>query len=145
MAEIKDRLTYYPHITTQGGKSRTKQSFRDQTDINEIVKRHAQTGLYDHLNNTQPTYGDFSQSTELLIALDTVAEARENFASLPADVRALCQNNPVQFLARLADPELFDDLVEAGLPVEDSYEVPESRKPPEPEPKPPAADEGTGE
>lgn len=115
--------------------NRCKQSFRDDCDINLIVKRHAQTGMWSHLNPRQPTYGDFTQSTALREAIDLVGRAEKDFASLPARVRALVDNDPAKFLEAMAIPEAVHELAAAGLPMGDGYEPP---KPPEPIPTAPA-------
>lgn len=103
-------------ILDTGSVSRTKQSFKDDCDINLIVKRHASTGLWDHLAPRTPTYGDFSMATELSDAIALVNAAEADFDGLPAAVRAVCENNPVKMAEAFADPELFRELVEAGLP-----------------------------
>lgn len=122
---VKHRDDYHPHVSAGGGDLRTKQSFRDQCDINRIVKSHGQSGMFDHLNNTEPMYGDVSGSVELSAALALVDQADVSFMAMPSEVRAICLNDPVEFLARCADPHGFQELVEAGLPVSDSYTAPE--------------------
>ena len=101
-----------------GGPSRTKQSFADDCNINLIVKRHAQRGLWDHLSPVAPRYGDFSKATDLQTAIELVTAAEEEFMQLPAAVRTLVDNDPVQLLNALADEDGFRDLVDAGLPTE---------------------------
>lgn len=107
-----------PVYPPQGGPSRAKQSFKDDCDINLIVKRHAQRGLWDHINPVEPKYGDFSKATDLQTAIELVTAAEESFFELPAAVRTVVDNDPVQFLNALADEDGFRDLVEAGLPTE---------------------------
>ena len=51
-----------------------KQSFKDACDINLIMKRHAKTGVLDHLNVNPGTYGDFANADDYLTALNKVAE-----------------------------------------------------------------------
>jgi hypothetical protein len=36
----------------------TRQSFRDECDINKIVDTYARTGMVNHIPKTQPIYGD---------------------------------------------------------------------------------------
>lgn len=135
---IRNRDEYIPVIAHQGGPSRAKQQFADDCDINLIVERHASTGLWDHLAKTQPTYGDYSAATDLHTAIQMVDEAEDRFMALPANVRSLCQNDPVNFLQRLADQQAFDELVQAGLPVGPEYQAPARA----PAPEEPAGDGG---
>lgn len=98
-----------------GVLSRTKQSFKDDCDINLIVKRHAQRGMWDHLAPHTPTYGDFTGATDLQDAIFKVDEANRDFMTLPAVLRAAVNNDPVQLLEALASEEATNDLIELGL------------------------------
>lgn len=108
---------YARSITAVGETSRTKQSFKDDCDINLIVERHASTGIWDHLNPRQPTYGDFTLATALQDAIALVSSADDDFEALPAKVRALCDNDPVKLLQLSSEPGGFAELVNAGLPT----------------------------
>lgn len=99
------------------GPSLTKQSFKQECDVNFVVKNHAQTGMWAHLNPRAPTYGDFTMAVGLEAAMDLVEQAQADFDELPADVRAACKNDPVQLLQKLADPATAKVLVDLGLPL----------------------------
>lgn len=103
--------TYAP----SGGKSRTQQHMKDETDINMIIKRHAETGNISHLNPRKPLYMDCTKVTTLQAAIHLVEEAEDNFATLPAEVRKACNNDPVQFMDMLYTQEGTAELSEAGL------------------------------
>lgn len=122
-------------VARSGGTDRTKQEFKDQCDINLVVKRHAQRGIYDHVNPRTPHYGDASQRIELDQALELVAISRESFLELPALVRRAAGNDPSTFLRMLEDEEDTQLLVAAGLPLESSP------APAEPDPVPRATRE----
>lgn len=92
----------------------------DQCDLNRIVKRYAQTGVWDHLSPRQPTYGDFTGARSLDEAYELVRQAEEEFYSLPADVREKAANDPVRFLEMLASEDGAEILRQAGLPIGDS-------------------------
>lgn len=101
----------------------TQQHMKDQTDINRIVKRHASTGLWDHLSNRMPLYGDFSEATDLHEAMNRVDDAWDTFNELPPRVRSACDNDPRKLLAMLAIEDGCKVLEEAGFPFEkDSLE-----------------------
>lgn len=113
-----------PVTTDCGGSSRTKQSMKDDCDINLIVKRHASTGMWTHLNPIRPVYGDFTGVQQLQDAMALVDSAEEHFYSLPAEVRRLCNNDPAVFLSEVNDPEGIMALVDAGLPMAEGWEPP---------------------
>lgn len=116
---VKSRQEYLPGCDYKPGELMTKQSFKKECDINFIVKQHASTGVWSHLNPIAPTYGDVSEAVDLQGSIQAVRDAQAEFDALPATVRALAANNPVQFLHMLGNEDAFGALVAAGLPVED--------------------------
>lgn len=106
-------------IFDTGDKLMTQQSGKNECDVNVIVKNHAQGSLYSGLTPYAPTYGDATASTDLKQAIEMQRAARESFAELPSEVRSKCNNDPVEFLARLANREAAQELVELGLPLEE--------------------------
>ncbi|QKI28939.1 VP3 [Kummerowia striata gokushovirus] len=102
-------------------QSLTKQSFRDECDINNIMRRYEATGTIDHINRRQPQYGDFSDVSSYQEAIDIVTRAEELFSELPARVRDRFNNDPNNLLEFMADPNNKDEAMELGLiakPVE---------------------------
>lgn len=100
-----------------GTRSRTKQANKSETDINLMVARYKKTGMFTNLNPREPKYGDFSEAVSLEEAFHRVATANQEFMKLPAQVRALANNDPVTLLEMLADEGATAALIEAGLPV----------------------------
>lgn len=98
--------------------TRTQQHFKEDCDINNVIRKYGQTGMWAHLDPREATYGDFSQETDLTAATQLVDQAQREFDALPAAVRALCQNDPVMLLHNLANETSAAQLVAAGLPVE---------------------------
>lgn len=93
---------------------RTKQSFRDDADINTIIKRFLRTGVLDYANKHQPRYGD-ATGIEYNAAMATVAAAKSMFNDLPADLRARFENEPAQFLDFIQDPSNYSEAEKLGL------------------------------
>lgn len=85
-----------------GAKSRTKQEFLAETDINNIIKRYRVTGLARQLPH-EPMYGDFTNLPNYQESLNIVIRGQEAFARLPSDVRTRYDNDPAVFLAALED------------------------------------------
>jgi len=113
---VKPRYNTARQLTPVGTESRAKQSFKDQCDINIIVRAHASGHEVTHLNPNTPQYGDFSAATDLQDQLNGVMAAQAEFDALPSAVRAAAENNPVRFLEMCADIDGRNILVEAGLP-----------------------------
>lgn len=120
--------------------SMTKQSFKDECDINNIVKRFEATGIVDHLNlkAAEGVYQDLPDPIDLQGALDVSRHASEAFAALPAVLRAHFDNDPVKFLDAVAYPtEATQNLfIEHGL----ATHLKPPAKAPEPVPVPASPD-----
>ncbi len=107
--------------TRVGEVSLTKESFREDCDINKIMARHMKTGLIEHLNPRKPMYGDFSAVQDFHSAVERVHDAEEQFALLPSAVRNMVQNDPERLLQALTDPKETAELAEAGLPMAEDF------------------------
>lgn len=103
--------------------SMTKQSFREESDINSIMARYAQTGyLVDPLkpSSVKPSFGDFGSVPDFHHAQEVLARSYELFDALPANVRARFANDPAVLLEFLSDESNRDEAVKLGIcsPVE---------------------------
>lgn len=125
-----ERLTWEPE-----GESMTKQSFKDETNINRIMSKYQATGIVTHLNQKNPMYGDFSDVPDYQTALNLVLSANESFMQLPAKIRAKFSNDPAEFLDFVGNPDNAEELYTLGLAVRPS-EAPESTIPSNPSPTP---------
>lgn len=118
-----DRVTADPV-----GKSRTKQAFKDEVDINEILRKHEKGLLTDHLNEHQGQYGDFIIAGDFHSHMNLIKEAENAFMTIPAEIRAKFNNDPAEFLAFAQDPEKLDEMRKMGLAPPDRPKTP--REPP---------------
>lgn len=125
-----------------GTVSRTKQSFKDECDVNVVMRRFANNGVIPTLNKAQPRYGDFATVGSFLDAQVAVIKATDDFNALPSAVRSACQNDPAKFLEMCADPERQEELVQLGLK---RGQVPPTMVRVIPEPEPPKPKEPAGE
>lgn len=82
-------------------ESLTKQSFKDSTDINKIINKHARAGTLSHLEQFGGQYGDFSDF-DFFEAQTRLARARSIFEQLPPQVRADFANDPSRFFEFVA-------------------------------------------
>lgn len=95
--------------------SLTRQSFKDEVDINAIIKRYETTGMLPTPNQRTPQYGDYSNPIDFQSAQNIIIRGQEQFDSLPSKVRRQFNDNPVDFLAFATNPENLDAMVEMGL------------------------------
>lgn len=103
------------------GPGLTKQSFKDEVNINNIMARWAAGSYVPEPRRSQPSYGDFSNATDYKEALDRINQARTEFMALPPALRGKFSNDPAELLAWLDNPENLDEAREVGLLGEDEY------------------------
>lgn len=124
--------------------SMTKQSFKDECDINTLMAKYEKTGVLDHVNRRLPEYGDFAGVVSYQDSLNIVLDAREAFASLPARIRDRFGNDPAQYLSFIDKPENKEEAIRLGMimpppadPSPQKVEVvnPVAGEPPAPQPK----------
>lgn len=96
-------------------ESRTKQSMKEECDINGIMKRFERTGLITHNNVREAYFADVSEVPDFAAAVDVVRKAEEMFSSLPAKLRVFFENDSAKYVQFCADPANADKMVELGL------------------------------
>lgn len=102
-------------ITPIVGESKTKQSFKDECDINVIMRRYEATGILPGMERAvgaryiDCTGADF-QEAQLI-----VAAGKSAFAELPARIRARFANDPAKLMEFLADKRNLEEARELGL------------------------------
>lgn len=96
---------------------RTKQSFKDETDVNLIIEKHTRMGTLSHLEQFGGQYGDLSDF-DFQEAHNQIAKANSMFEQLPAAVRRQFKNDPEKFFDYVNNPE-----------VDVARELPELAKP----------------
>lgn len=117
----------YPHqfITAYGPKTtvrtdvsaardRTKQSFKDECDINHIMARYQKTGVLDFAQKHAPQYGDCT-GVEFQAGMQKIAQARSMFEELPSKLRLRFSNDPAEFLEFVQNPANREEAKELGL------------------------------
>jgi len=109
----------------------TRQSMKDECNINLIMAKYIKAGAIEHVNRYGPQYFDCS-SIDLQQALGIIEDAEDMFAALPAALRREFNNDPGEFLDFVQDPENTERAVQLGL----LNPVPVPEAPPEPQPTP---------
>jgi len=98
--------TKQPEKYTDG---RTKQSFKDETDINKLLQRAQKTGTISHLSKYEGVYGDFA-NFDFFEAQIQLAKGREVFDALPSEIRDEFRQSPADFFEYVNDPANKDRL-----------------------------------
>jgi len=136
--------TQIPFITAYGKKNRitvdfdpevepslAQQNFKEECDINNIVKKFERTGLLEHANRYDGQYGDFTSSSDYQTSLNQLLDAQEAFDNLPARIRSQFNNDPAQFLDFVHNPDNHEAMYDMGLATRPAapVELPEGSAP----------------
>ena len=82
--------------------SLTKQEFKEDADINVIVRRFNVTGQLPQ-GVVAPVYQDFEGVFDFQSAMNVLAAAESAFMAMPAEVRYRFHNNPHEFVQFCSD------------------------------------------
>lgn len=129
----------YSNLDCSKDKIRTKQSFKNQSNINTIMDKFTKTGMItpDQMAKRAAIYGDVSEIGDFQTAQNKVIEGKAAFMTLSAQIRNRFNNNPGDLLDFLTIPENREEAIKLGI-----LQKPEQVKEPTPatpaEPKPTA-------
>lgn len=96
------------------GAGRTKQSFREECDINTIMRRYQSTGVIDPRMFREGVFAD-ATGQDYQEAMLFIADAKAQFLDLPAEIRSRFENNPSKLLDFVHDPKNRDEAVQLGF------------------------------
>lgn len=113
-------------LNLAGQLDRTRQEFKDECDINFIMKRYEATGVMPQPWKSPPvgSFADFASAPDFMEAQTIIARSREQFATLPARVRDRFQNNPAHLLAFLEDEGNLGEARSLGLLKDEPAPIP---------------------
>ena len=94
--------------------SLTQQQFKDECDINNIIKTYSQTGVLP-VSKKVGAFLDVSNVTDYQTSLQTVYEAQRAFDALPSKIRTRFENDPNLLLAFIEDDKNYDEALSLGL------------------------------
>ena len=123
ITDIQFRTAYSPHVRVSfetTGLSRTKQSFKNECDVNNILKNYNKTGVMPE-NFNPGEYRDLD-GTDYQEYMQTVASANSMFEELPSALRKRFKNDPAQLLSFVHDDKNVDEAHKLGL-LRDDYEI----------------------
>jgi len=117
-------------------KSRTKQAFKKECDINTILKKYKNQGVSIPLGmDPNATFGDFSDIGDYQTMIARLDDAHRMFMTMPAELRYKFGNDVSNLLEFIADDKNIPEAQELGIlpkpKVEDSGNgAPEGAQPP---------------
>lgn len=94
--------------------SMTQQQFKDETDINTIVRRFGLTGELPNGIN-MPRSGDFTDAPDFQTAMNLIRQAEEAFLEIPGEIRARFDHDPAKVIAFLEDEKNRDEAIKLGF------------------------------
>nr|QJB19239.1 MAG: internal scaffolding protein [Microvirus sp.] len=113
----------FNHETDLDRTFAAKQQFKDDCDVNFIVRNHVRNGTLKQLVEADPrAFLDVSEVPDYQNALEIIRESGEQFALLPATVREKFSNDPAQFLEFAGNPANLREMVHMGLATEEVLE-----------------------
>lgn len=128
----------------KGNKSdgKTRQEFKDECDINNIMSRYRKDGIVTHINVREPQYG-IVPAVDFHAAMNLVTDAQQTFETLDSSIRKKFGNSIENFLEFVENPDNTEAMEEMGLltPSEPEEDPSEGQTAP-PENEPPADAEG---
>ena len=114
--EHRNKYTKFDRRKTECcGESKTHKYFKDEVDINNIMRRFKTKGILPPSHNKPAMYGDVSNVPDYMTALQIVIDAEQKFNSLPAKVRARFNNAPEELLDFCSKAENLEEMVSLGL------------------------------
>lgn len=102
---------------TEAGESKAVQYFKDDCDINNIIRKHS-NGQPVSCMRAPPRYGDFSEVVDYQTAQNALIQADNAFMSLPAEIRARFDNSPHKFVEFCMDQDNLEEMRRMGLAPE---------------------------
>jgi len=109
----------------------TQQQFRNECDINTIVRRFGLSGA-EPVMDAGGVYGDFTGIEDLSSAVEAVRRAQLGFEALRPEIREYFRNDPVvmaEFASRVDEAE-FEGVMRSLTPVEEPPAGPAAPVPP---------------
>lgn len=96
--------------------SLTQQQFKEDADLNTIVRRYGiDAGPIPPPAIDPRYYGDFSNAPDYRTALDTVRTAQQRFDELPAELRQRFYNDPIRLWEFVNNPANAEEAVKLKL------------------------------
>lgn len=127
---IKDKNGNVTKVVTvfdpENRPSKTRQEFKNECDINQIIKKYNRTGELTHLKKNNGVFMDHTKLGDYQENLNKIIEANNAFNALNSQTRSRFKNDPNELIQFLNNKDNYDEAVKLGLLV--------PRKDPQPDP-----------
>lgn len=111
---VRTQYTKAPDVGLKfKGKSLTKQAFKNECDINNVIKKYQSGGMITHISNKPLKYGD-SPSLDFQQTQLALAAANSLFENLPSDKRGIF-DSVSDFIEKIGNPDFRDQLIQEGI------------------------------
>lgn len=110
----QDLVSLETGLDCSAAEDLTQQQFKDECDINTIVRRFNIGGELPQ-GVRMPSFGDFTGVSNYHEAANAIAEAHEAFDAMPAEVRERFGNDPGAFVAFCEDASNLEEARRMGL------------------------------
>jgi phage internal scaffolding protein len=120
--KVRNRFSKRVVVISPTGEGRAQQQFKDDADINSIMRKFQRTGAIEHTKEFQDDYNIATGQT-LHEAMNLVTQAQTMFMALPSSVRARFDQDPTKFLDFVQDDKNIEEARKLGLVV--TQEAPE--------------------
>lgn len=95
--------------------TRTKQDYKEECDINTIMRKYEATGIVSHVSAMQPFYADVLEYGDLQDAYAIMDKAQQAFDALPASLRQELDNDPRNLVGYISNPANKEKCIEYGI------------------------------
>jgi len=98
--------------------TKTQQHFKNECNINQIMKKYAKTGFLTDptkIPTRYPQFGDFSNIQDYQTLKNKELEISTYFNKLPAALRTKFNYNPQEFINWINNPDNKDEALKLGL------------------------------
>lgn len=102
-------------VLYQKHQKQTKQSFKDQCDIKNIIHQYDRTGLVTHLNQNTPQDIDHTQVSDYQDTLNFVTNVKQHFEQLPQDIQKKFNYDLNKLSEFLSDPKNHEEAQKLGF------------------------------
>lgn len=118
-----------PTVDCKPNSGRTKQSFKAQVNINNIVAKYQRTGMLEHVRQNPGVFADVSSIGDYHGMVSKIRTAKESFERLTSDLRSRFNDDPAELIAFVSDASNRDEAIRLGLVNKPSVKAPKPSDP----------------
>lgn len=96
-------------------QSKVQEQFADACQTDTIIRKYNTMGINPFIASGGSEYLDTTEIPSFVVAQNSQVKVREYFEGLPSDIRLEFNNDPVQFVEAVLDPQNADYLREIGV------------------------------